>query len=76
MIIDCHGHYTTAPKALEEWRNRQIAGIKDAALMPKASELHIGDDANAIDLYFADADAASRWLRDALAAVANARTGR
>ena len=23
MIIDCHGHYTTAPKALEDWRNRQ-----------------------------------------------------
>ena len=22
MIIDCHGHYTTAPKALEDWRNR------------------------------------------------------
>ena len=21
MIIDCHGHYTTAPKALENWRN-------------------------------------------------------
>ena len=29
MIIDVHGHYTTAPKALEAWRNRQIAGIKD-----------------------------------------------
>ena len=28
MIIDCHGHYTTAPKALEDWRNRQIAGIR------------------------------------------------
>jgi 4-oxalmesaconate hydratase len=23
LIIDCHGHYTTAPKALEEWRNRR-----------------------------------------------------
>jgi hypothetical protein len=21
MIIDIHGHYTTAPKALENWRN-------------------------------------------------------
>ena len=29
MIIDCHGHYTTAPKALEDWRNAQIAGIND-----------------------------------------------
>ena len=27
MIIDVHGHYTTAPKALEDWRNRQIAAI-------------------------------------------------
>ena len=44
MIIDCHGHYTTAPKALEDWRNRQIAGIKDASMMPKVSELKISDD--------------------------------
>ena len=44
MIIDCHGHYTTAPKALEEWRNRQIAGIKDPSAMPKPSELKITDD--------------------------------
>ena len=35
MIIDCHGHYTTAPKALEDWRNQQIAGIKDPARKPK-----------------------------------------
>jgi 4-oxalmesaconate hydratase len=26
LIIDCHGHYTTAPKALGEWRRRQLAG--------------------------------------------------
>jgi len=44
MIIDCHGHYTTAPQALEDWRNRQIAGIKDPSVMPKASELKISDD--------------------------------
>jgi 4-oxalmesaconate hydratase len=25
MIIDCHGHYTTAPKALEAYRQQQIA---------------------------------------------------
>ena len=43
MIIDCHGHYTTAPKALEDWRNRQIAGLKDPAVAPKASELQISD---------------------------------
>ena len=44
LIIDCHGHYTTAPKALEEWRNKHIAGIKDPASMPKASDLKISDD--------------------------------
>jgi 4-oxalmesaconate hydratase len=44
MIIDIHGHYTTAPKALEQWRSRQIAGIADPAQRPKASELRIGDD--------------------------------
>ena len=38
LIIDCHGHYTTAPKALETWRNQQIAGIKDPAMMPKVSD--------------------------------------
>ncbi|MDO9563266.1 MAG: amidohydrolase, partial [Bradyrhizobium sp.] len=44
MIIDVHGHYTTAPKALEDWRNRQIAAIGDPSAMPKASELKISDD--------------------------------
>lgn len=24
MIIDCHGHYTTAPPAHQQWRNRQL----------------------------------------------------
>ena len=44
MIIDCHGHYTTAPKALEDWRNRQIAGIGDPSLKPRRSDLKISDD--------------------------------
>jgi hypothetical protein len=44
MIIDIHGHYTTAPKALETWRNRQIAGITHPAEAPKAAELRISDD--------------------------------
>ena len=26
MIVDCHGHYTTAPASLWEWRKRQVAG--------------------------------------------------
>jgi len=44
MIIDIHGHYTTAPKALENWRNAQIAGIQDPASMPKVADLKISDD--------------------------------
>ncbi len=28
MIIDCHGHYTTAPAALQKFRDAQIAGLK------------------------------------------------
>ena len=44
MIIDCHGHYTTAPKTLEDWRNRQVAAIGTPGPPPKPSELKIGDD--------------------------------
>ena len=44
MIIDVHGHYTTAPTALEAWRRRQVEAIRDPARMPRASELRIGDD--------------------------------
>ena len=28
MIIDCHGHYTTAPRQHEGWRNEQIEAHK------------------------------------------------
>ena len=44
MIIDCHGHYTTAPKALEDWRNRQVAALNDPASKPQRSALRISDD--------------------------------
>ncbi|MFJ1258693.1 amidohydrolase family protein [Cupriavidus sp. CuC1] len=44
MIIDCHGHYTTAPAALETWRKRQIDSLGNLAVGPKAGELRISDD--------------------------------
>ena len=44
MIIDCHGHYTTAPPALEAWRKRQIAAIGDPARSPSRAALAITDD--------------------------------
>ena len=34
MIIDCHGHYTTAPQSLEAFRQKQIDSLKDARLSP------------------------------------------
>ncbi|HEY8507456.1 MAG TPA: hypothetical protein VIL32_03805, partial [Steroidobacteraceae bacterium] len=34
MIIDCHGHYTTAPAELQKFREAQIAGLKDPLLRP------------------------------------------
>lgn len=40
MIIDVHGHYTTAPRQLQEWRQAQIASIGS----PFDKELVIRDD--------------------------------
>ncbi|MEE3503762.1 amidohydrolase family protein [Acidiphilium acidophilum] len=37
MIIDCHGHYTTAPAAHEIWRRRQVAAGAGSALEPPPS---------------------------------------
>ena len=39
MIIDCHGHYTTAPAALWDWRKRQVAGQAPGALKISDDEL-------------------------------------
>src|SRR3954449_2436511 len=44
MIIDIHGHYTTAPPALGAWRERQVAALSGSANAPKPSELRISDD--------------------------------
>jgi 4-oxalmesaconate hydratase len=44
MIIDCHGHYTTAPKKLLEWRDAQIAALKDNTKMPELGTITISDD--------------------------------
>src|SRR5487761_851788 len=44
MIIDCHGHFTTAPASLRAWRERQLAAANDSANGPKTSDLVISDD--------------------------------
>jgi 4-oxalmesaconate hydratase len=45
MIIDCHGHYTTAPKPLALFRQAQIDLLKDPA-GPAAVRPQISDDQN------------------------------
>jgi 4-oxalmesaconate hydratase len=42
MIIDCHGHYTTAPKQHEQWRQAQIEAHSKGAAAPKRPQ--ISDD--------------------------------
>jgi 4-oxalmesaconate hydratase len=44
MIIDCHGHYTTAPGALDAWRKLQVAGLADGPQAPAKDTLRISDD--------------------------------
>ena len=44
MIIDCHGHYTTEPKALHDFRARQTAAVKDRSPLPARASLQISDD--------------------------------
>lgn len=44
MIIDCHGHYTTAPRELEAYRQRQIAGLADPSHVSSKGTLSISDD--------------------------------
>ena len=41
MIVDCHGHYTTAPQSLWDWRKRQAAGERPGPL--KISDDQIRD---------------------------------
>jgi 4-oxalmesaconate hydratase len=43
MIIDCHGHYTTAPAAQQKFRDAQLAGLKDPTA-PAARPGAISDD--------------------------------
>ena len=44
MIIDCHGHYTTAPGPLQDFRDRQISALEDPALLASLTRPRITDD--------------------------------
>ncbi len=45
MIIDCHGHYTTAPAPLQDFREAQKAALKDVSLKAAVRLAEISDDA-------------------------------
>jgi 4-oxalmesaconate hydratase len=36
MVIDCHGHYTTAPKQLQAFRDGQVSALGDPSAPPPA----------------------------------------
>ena len=44
MIIDCHGHYTTAPRQLQAYRDAQIAALKSGTPAVDRGTLTISDD--------------------------------
>jgi 4-oxalmesaconate hydratase len=44
MVIDCHGHYTTAPCELERYRERQLADPGGLARAASRARLDVSDD--------------------------------
>jgi len=44
LVVDCHGHYTTEPEALNVFRAAQIAALKDPSKKPSAAALRISND--------------------------------
>ena len=44
MIIDIHGHYTTEPAAMLQFRDKQLAGLADPGRRPTTSDLGLSDD--------------------------------
>jgi len=44
MIIDCHGHYTTAPQSLWDYRDKQVSVFDDPKAMAELMQPRISDD--------------------------------
>jgi 4-oxalmesaconate hydratase len=44
MIIDIHGHYTTEPAALHQFRDKQLAALADPGRKPTTTDLGIPDE--------------------------------
>ena len=43
-VIDIHGHFTTAPKGLRDFRAAQIAALRDPSKAPSKALLNFSDD--------------------------------
>ena len=64
MIIDCHGHYTTEPKALQAFRKQQVEAAATPAPRPAKASLIIGDDEQEVTGLGAELrHEAARWPR-------------
>jgi 4-oxalmesaconate hydratase len=50
VIVDCHGHYTTAPQSLWDWRKKQSAGQKPDALRISDDEIRESIELNQLKL--------------------------
>jgi 4-oxalmesaconate hydratase len=45
VIIDCHGHYTTLPPAVGEWRDAQVAAVeRDPGHVGEKGTMDVSDD--------------------------------
>jgi 4-oxalmesaconate hydratase len=44
VIIDCHGHYTTAPNGLQTWRDDQLSALKDPSRTASKGRVVVSDD--------------------------------
>ena len=44
LIIDCHGHYTTAPAPHQEFRQAQLARLEDPGLLHPSPAVIIDDE--------------------------------
>ncbi len=49
MIIDCHGHYTTAPAAHTDWREGQLQAFLDGAPVPEYPSISDGEITETIE---------------------------
>lgn len=44
MIIDCHAHFTSEPKAWHDFRAKMVAALERGERLPPSTELAISDD--------------------------------